>query len=52
LAEPPELPDDETLKPVTEAVRSLLGVMGTGQGLGVRGLWVPAPRTGGKISLT
>jgi len=43
LAEPPELPDDETLKPVTEAVRSLLGVMGTGQGLGVRGLWVPAP---------
>jgi uncharacterized membrane protein YccC len=42
LAEPPELPDDETLKPVTEAVRSLLGVMGTGQGLSVRGL--PAPR--------
>ncbi len=24
----PELPDDETLKPVTEAVRALLGVLG------------------------
>jgi hypothetical protein len=24
------LPDDETLKPVTEAVRALLGVLGSG----------------------
>jgi hypothetical protein len=28
---PPELPADETLKPVTEAVRALLGVLGSGQ---------------------
>jgi uncharacterized membrane protein YccC len=28
---PPELPGDETLKPVTEAVRALLGVLGSGQ---------------------
>jgi hypothetical protein len=27
----PELPGDETLKPVTEAVRALLGVLGSGQ---------------------
>jgi uncharacterized membrane protein YccC len=27
----PELPEDETLKPVTEAVRALLGVLGSGQ---------------------
>ena len=31
----PELPDDETLKPVTEAVRALLGVLGTGERLTV-----------------
>jgi uncharacterized membrane protein YccC len=31
LAEAPELPDDETLKPVTDSVRSLLGVLGAGQ---------------------
>jgi len=43
VAGPLPLPSDDVLKPVTEAVRSLLGVMGTGQGLGVRGLWVPAP---------
>ena len=30
LAEAPELPDDETLKPVTQAVRALLGVLGGG----------------------
>jgi uncharacterized membrane protein YccC len=30
---PPELPEDETLKPVTEAVRALLGVLGSGQRL-------------------
>jgi hypothetical protein len=30
LAEATELPDDETLKPITEAVRALLGVLGTG----------------------
>ena len=30
LAEPPELPDDETLKPVTQAVRARLGVLGGG----------------------
>jgi len=29
----PELPDDETLKPVTDAVRALLGVLGTGERL-------------------
>ena len=29
----PELPDDETLKPVTEVVRALLGVLGSGQRL-------------------
>jgi hypothetical protein len=34
---PPELPDDETLKPVTEAVRALLGVSGTGQRLTANG---------------
>jgi uncharacterized membrane protein YccC len=33
LAETPELPDDETLKPVTDAVRALLGVLGTGERL-------------------
>jgi uncharacterized membrane protein YccC len=35
LTAPPELPEDETLKPVTEAVRALLGVLGTGQRLTV-----------------
>jgi uncharacterized membrane protein YccC len=35
LAEAPELPDDETLRPVTEAVRALLGVLGTGERLTV-----------------
>ncbi len=34
---PPELPDDETLKPVTEAVRALLGVSGAGQRLTANG---------------
>jgi hypothetical protein len=29
LAAPPPLPDDETLKPITEAVRALLGVLGS-----------------------
>jgi uncharacterized membrane protein YccC len=33
----PELPDDETLKPVTETVRALLGVFGTGQRLAATG---------------
>ncbi|MGD0603502.1 MAG: FUSC family protein [Streptosporangiaceae bacterium] len=28
---PPELPADETLKPITEAIRALLGVLGSGQ---------------------
>jgi uncharacterized membrane protein YccC len=37
LAAAPELPDDETLKPVTETVRALLGVLGTGQGLAAAG---------------
>ena len=37
LAEAPELPDDETLKPVTDAVRALLGVLGTGERLTVLG---------------
>jgi uncharacterized membrane protein YccC len=36
LADDLELPDDETLKPVTEAVRALLGVLGSGQRLGAR----------------
>ena len=31
LTAAPEWPDDETLKPVTEAVRALLGVLGTGR---------------------
>jgi len=35
LAEAPELPDDETLRPVTDAVRALLGVLGTGERLTV-----------------
>jgi uncharacterized membrane protein YccC len=35
LAETPELPDDETLRPVTDAVRALLGVLGTGERLTV-----------------
>jgi uncharacterized membrane protein YccC len=33
LAKVPELPDDETLRPVTDAVRALLGVLGTGERL-------------------
>jgi len=33
LGPPPQLPDDETLKPVTEAVRALLGVLGSGERL-------------------
>ena len=33
LAQEPGLPEDETLKPVTEAVRALLGVLGSGQRL-------------------
>lgn len=37
LVTPPELPDDETLKPITEAVRALLGVLGSGQRLSIRG---------------
>ncbi len=37
LADAPELPDDETLRPVTEAVRALLGVLGTGQRLTANG---------------
>ena len=37
LPAPPELPGDETLEPVTEAVRALLGVLGTGQRLTVNG---------------
>jgi len=37
LAAAPELPDDETLKPVIEAVRALLGVLGTGQRLAAAG---------------
>ncbi len=35
LAAAPELPDDETLRPVTDAVRALLGVLGTGERLTV-----------------
>ena len=37
LAGTPELPDDETLQPVTDAVRALLGVLGTGERLIVLG---------------
>jgi uncharacterized membrane protein YccC len=37
LAEAPELPDDEALRPVTDAVRALLGVLGTGERLTVLG---------------
>ena len=37
LTAKPELPDDETLKPVTETVRALLGVLDTGQRLTVHG---------------
>ncbi len=37
LTAAPELPSDETLKPVTEAVRALLGVLGTGQRLAPAG---------------
>jgi hypothetical protein len=33
LAEVPGLPDDEILRPVSEAIRSLLGVLGPGQRL-------------------
>ena len=35
LAAVPDLPDDETLSPVSEAVRALLGVLGTGERLTV-----------------
>ena len=44
LAREPELPEDETLKPVTEAVRSLLGVLGRGQRLS------PEPYRGSLLS--
>ena len=37
LAETPELPDDETLRPVTDAVRALLRVLGTGERLTLLG---------------
>ena len=37
LEDEPELPEDETLKPVTEAVRALLAVLGSGQRLTARG---------------
>jgi hypothetical protein len=37
LATSPEVPEDETLKPITEAVRALLGVLGGGQRLSIRG---------------
>ena len=37
LAGTPELPDDETLRPVTDAVRALLGVLGTGERLTLLG---------------
>jgi len=33
LATVPELPGDEVLRPVTEAIRALLGVIGTGERL-------------------
>ena len=33
----PELPDDETLKPITEALRALLGVLGSGERLTAHG---------------
>ena len=38
LAAVPSLPDDETLKPVSEAIRALLGVLGPGQRLTLQGL--------------
>ena len=44
LASEPELPADETLKPVTEAVRALLGVLGRGQRLS------PEPYRGSVLS--
>ena len=37
LAEVPGLPDEEVLKPVSEAIRSLLGVLGPGQRLTLQG---------------
>jgi hypothetical protein len=37
LRAPAELPDDAILKPITEAVRALLGALGGGQRLSVRG---------------
>jgi hypothetical protein len=40
LAGAPELPDDETLKPVTDTVRALLGVLGTGERLTVQAVAV------------
>ena len=47
LAAEPELPDDETLKPVTEAIRALLGVLGTGQRLSADG---QSPRLGPDVA--
>jgi uncharacterized membrane protein YccC len=37
LAAVPDLPDDETLKPVSEAIRALLGVLGPSQRLTLQG---------------
>jgi hypothetical protein len=37
LAAVPDLPDDEILKPVSEAIRALLSVLGPGQRLTLQG---------------
>ena len=46
LTAAPELPDDQTLRPVSEAVRALLGVLGTGERLSVLGLAGRGPAGG------
>jgi hypothetical protein len=42
-----ELPDDETLQPITEAVRALLGVLASGERLGSGALASFVPRSSG-----
>ena len=47
LAAVPDLPDDEILKPVSEAIRSLLGVLGPGSDLRCRDSRPTSGRAGG-----
>ena len=51
LTAAPEWPEDETLGPVTEAVRALLGVLGTGRGWPDSNRRPPRPKRGALAKL-